>query len=166
MVRSFPDRRYRIPAAATSKWSEEKALAALGIQRVPFDDLEGNTKGYTKCGRKVAVSLIAALPVKTLFHEIGHVMLGHTEEGDLSDTERTPQDIREMEAEAVSLLCCESLGLPGAEYSRGYVQSWGQGQTFTERSAQRIFHAATGRTGSDKGGRVEPPSPEQPNRQR
>jgi hypothetical protein len=69
-------------------------------------------------------------------------MLGHTEEGDLSDTERTPQDIREMEAEAVSLLCCESLGLPGAEYSRGYVQSWGQGQTFTERSAQRIFHAA------------------------
>jgi hypothetical protein len=42
-----------------------------------------------------------------------------------------------MEAEAVSLLCCESLGLPGAEYSRGYIQSWGQGQTFTERSAQR-----------------------------
>lgn len=34
------------------------------------------------------------------------------------------------------------LGLPGAEYSRGYIQSWGQGQTFTERSAQRIFHAA------------------------
>ena len=61
---------------------------------------------------------------------------------DLSDSERTPRDIREMEAEAVSLLCCESLGLPGAEYSRGYIQSWGQGQTFTERSAQRIFHAA------------------------
>ena len=65
-----------------------------------------------------------------------------TDEGDLADTERTPRDIREMEAEAVSLLCCESLGLPGAEYSRGYIQSWGRGQTFTERSAQRIFHAA------------------------
>ena len=51
-------------------------------------------------------------------------------------------DIREMEAEAVSLLCCESLGLPGADCSRGYIQSWGQGQTFTERSAQRIFRAA------------------------
>ena len=47
-----------------------------------------------------------------------------------------------LEAEAVALLCCESLGLEGAEFSRGYIQSWGQGQTFTERSAQRIFHAA------------------------
>ena len=93
-------------------------------------------------GRKIAVSPIAALPIKTLFHEAGHVMLGHIDEGDLADTERTPRDIREMEAEAVSLLCCESLGLPGAEYSRGYIQSWGQGQTFTERSAQRIFRAA------------------------
>jgi hypothetical protein len=47
-----------------------------------------------------------------------------------------------MEAEGVSLLCCEALRLPGAEYSRGYIQSWGQGQAFTERSAQRIFRAA------------------------
>jgi antirestriction protein ArdC len=124
------------------EWNEERALAALDIQRVPFDDLDGNTQGYAKRCRKIAVSPIAALPVKTLFHEIGHVMLGHTDEGDLSDTERTPRDVREMEAEAVSLLCCESLGLPGGEYSRGYIQSWGQGQQFTERSAQRIFRAA------------------------
>jgi hypothetical protein len=124
------------------EWNEENALAALDIQRVPFEDLDGNTQGYAKRGREIAVSPIAALPVKTLFHEIGHVMLGHTDEGDLSDTERTPRDIREMEAEAVSLLCCESLGLPGAEHSRGCIQSWGQGQTFTERSAQRIFRAA------------------------
>ena len=80
--------------------------------------------------------------MKTLFHEIGHVMLGHIDEGDLSGTERTPRHIREMEAEAVSLLCCESFGLPGAEYSRGYIQSWGLGQTFSEHSAQRIFRAA------------------------
>ena len=124
------------------EWNEERALAALDIQHIPFEDLDGNTQGYAKRGRKIAVSLIAALPVKTLFHEVGHVTLGHTDEGDFSDTERTPRDIREMEAEAVSLLCCESLGLPGAEYSRGYIQSWGQGQTFSERSAQRVFHAA------------------------
>jgi len=127
---------------AIPEWNEERALAALDIRRVPFEDLDGNTQGYAKRGRKIVVSPIAALPVKTLFHEVGHVMLGHTDEGDLADTERTPRDIREMEAEAVSLLCCESLGLPGAEYSRGYIQSWGQGQTFSERSAQRIFHAA------------------------
>ena len=59
-----------------------------------------------------------------------------------AEKEEKQRDIREMEAESVSLLCCESLGLPGAEYSRGYIQSWGRGQTFTERSAQRIFRAA------------------------
>jgi antirestriction protein ArdC len=127
---------------AIPQWSEGTALAAPDIQRVPCEDLDGNTRGYAKRGRKIAVSPIAALPIKTLFHEVGHVMLGHTDEGDLSDTERTPRDVRETEAEAVSLLCCESLGLPGAEYRRGYIQSWGQGQRFTARSAQRTFHAA------------------------
>jgi len=127
---------------AIPEWNEEKALAALKIERVPFDDLDGNTQGYAKRGRKIAVSPIAALPRKTFFHEVGHVILGHTDEGDFADTERTPRNIREMEAEAVSLLCCESLGLPGAEYSRGYIKSWGKGQAFSERSAQRTFHAA------------------------
>jgi len=106
---------------------------------VPFEDLDGNTPGYAKRDRKIGISPIAALPIKTFFHEAGHVRLGHIDEGELADTERTPRDIREMKAEAVSLLCCESLGLPGAEYSRGYIQSWGQGQTFSERSAQRII---------------------------
>lgn len=128
--------------AAFPGWNEPKALETLNIQRIEFENLDGNAQGYAHRGRKIAVSPIAALPAKTLFHEVGHVILGHTDEGDLSDTERTPRDIREMEAEAVALLCCESLSLPGAEYSRGYIQSWGHGQAFTERSAQRIFRAA------------------------
>jgi hypothetical protein len=89
---------------AIPEWNEERARAALEIQRVPFEDLDGNTQGYAKRGRKIAVSPIAAFPVKTFFHEAGHVMLGHTDEGDLADTERTSRDIREMEAEAVSLI--------------------------------------------------------------
>jgi len=127
---------------AIPEWNEPTALAALKIERIPFEDLDGNTQGYAKRGRKIAVSPIAAQPFKTLFHELAHVALGHCDEGDLSDTETTPRNTREVEAEAVALLCCESLGLPGAEYSRGYIQSWGQGQTISERSAQRIFHAA------------------------
>jgi len=114
----------------------------LNIQREQFEGLDGNTQGYAKRGRKVAVSPIAAQPFKTLFHELAHVCLGHTGDGDFPDSEATPRDIREVEAEAVALLCCESLGLPGAEFSRGYIQSWGQGQAISERSAQRIFHAA------------------------
>jgi len=122
-------------------WNEQKALESLKIQRVEFEDLDGNIQGYAKRGGKIAVSPIAALPHKTLFHEIAHPLL-HCGEGDLSDTENTPHDVREVEAEAVALLCCESLRLPGAEFSRGYIQSWGKGQSISERSAQRIFHAA------------------------
>jgi hypothetical protein len=103
------------------EWNEERALAALDLQRTPFEDLDGNTQGYARRGRKIAVSPIAALPVKNLFHEVGRVVLGHTGEGDLVDTEWTPHDIREMEAEGVSSLCCESLSLPGTEFSRCYV---------------------------------------------
>jgi N-terminal domain of anti-restriction factor ArdC len=128
--------------AAIADWNEQKALEALNIQRTEFDSLDGNIQGYARRGRKITVSPIAALPAKTLFHEVAHVILGHTDERDLCDTERTPRGVREMEAEAVALLCCESLSLPGADYSRGYIQSWGQGEAFTERSAQRIFRAA------------------------
>jgi antirestriction factor ArdC-like protein len=38
------------------EWSEERALAALDIERVPFKDLDGNTQGYAKRGRNIAVS--------------------------------------------------------------------------------------------------------------
>jgi antirestriction protein ArdC len=128
--------------ASLPDWNEQTALQRLNAERVEFEDLDGNTQGYARRGGKIAISPLAAHPVKTLFHELGHELLGHCDEGDLSDTEITPRDIREMEAEAVALLCCESLGLPGAEFSRGYIQNWGHGQSFSERSAQPIFHAA------------------------
>ena len=60
----------------------------------------------------------------------------------MADTDQTPRSVAEVEAEAVALLCCESLGLPGAEFSRGYIQSYAKGEAISERSAQRIFHAA------------------------
>jgi antirestriction protein ArdC len=121
-------------------WDESRALATLAIERIGFDDLDGNTQGYATA-RQVAINSLAAMPLKTLFHELAHVMLGHTAEGNLNDgNERTPRSLREVEAECVALLCCESLGLPGAEFSRGYIQAWGS--EIPERSAQKIFHAA------------------------
>jgi antirestriction protein ArdC len=56
--------------------------------------------------------------------------------------EITPRDIREVEAEAVALICCQSLGLPGEEFSGGYLQHWLGKEKIEERSAQRIFKAA------------------------
>lgn len=124
-------------------WEEERALENLNISRIEFDHLDGNTQGYAR-ERTVAVSPIAFMPHRTLFHEVAHVVLQHTTElGQMDDSERTPVNVREVEAESVALICCESLGLAGADFSRGYIQSWLFGsQTIPERSAQRIFKAA------------------------
>jgi antirestriction protein ArdC len=125
-------------------WNSDKALSALDIQRVAFTDTDGNCQGYAK-KRSIAVSPIAQLPHKTLFHEMAHVILGHTSEADFSDTERTPKNLREVEAEAVALLCCEALDLDGAQFSRGYIQEWlkrGGDSAIPEKSAQKILKAA------------------------
>jgi len=122
-------------------WDEAIALAALDVQRVLFALPDGNCQGYAT-GRTIAVSPVAALPHKTTFHEIAHVVIGHTSEGLLTDSEHTPRTLREVEAEAVALICIESLGLPGAEFSRGYIQAHLCDSEIPERSAQRIFKAA------------------------
>ena len=65
------------------------------------------------------------------------------DEGMQSDVEITARNLREVEAESVALLCLLALGLSGAEYCRGYIQSWwGAGNPIPERSAQRILKAA------------------------
>lgn len=121
----------------------ETALSNLNIKRTPFDELNGNIQGFAR-ERSIAVSPLAALPHKTTFHEIAHIVLGHTASEKLVDDERTPAHIREAEAESVALICCESLGLEGAEYCRGYIQHWlKSANEIPNQSAARIFAAAT-----------------------
>lgn len=123
------------------EWDAATALAALQIAEVPFNHPDGNAQGFAR-GQCIAINPVAALPHKTRFHELAHVVLGHTAESVMSDCEQTPRDIREVEAESVAFILCQILGLPGAAESRGYVQSWLQGQEVTEKSAQRIYRAA------------------------
>jgi len=129
------------------EWNGERALVALNIEVIPFDSTDGNCQGFAR-KRQIAISPVAQLPHKSLFHEAAHVILGHTAEGDFSDGEQTPRNLREVEAEAVALLCCEALNLDGAEYCRGYIQNWlyrsvgFDTEAIPERSAQKIFRAA------------------------
>jgi len=128
------------------EWDAERAIKALSIERVPFDHTDGNVQGFAR-GRQLAINPLAQSPQKTFFHECAHILL-HTSEGDFADGETTPRSLCEVEAEAVALLCCESLGLEGADYARGYIQHWlsrGSGsnaEVIPEKSAQKIFRAA------------------------
>lgn len=124
----------------TPAWSADKALTALEVTQVAFDMPNGNCQGYAS-GHTIAINPVAALPHKTRFHELAHVVLGHTTER-MNDDERTPKDIREVEAECTAYILCALLDLPGLAESRGYVQSWLAGCEISERSAQRIYKAA------------------------
>ncbi len=130
------------PPAALPTWDRTQALSALHVTEVPFDTLDGNVMGFAR-DRSIAVSPLNPMPFKTTFHELAHVLLGHTAEGEQADGEITPRNLRECEAEAVALLCLAALDLPGIEHCRGYVQNWwGTGNPIPERSAQRILKAA------------------------
>jgi hypothetical protein len=130
-----------------AEWDAQRALASLNIELITFTHTDGNCQGYAK-KRQVAISPVAQLPHKTLLHEMAHVVLAHTTEADFTDTERTPKNLREVEAESVALLCCEALNLEGADYCRGYIQNWlspsvsHNGDAIPEKSAQKIFRAA------------------------
>jgi hypothetical protein len=136
-----------ITKAHLPEWDADLALQALNIDRIAFTETNGNVQGYAK-QRQIAINPVAQLPHKTLFHELAHVALGHTTEADFTDTEQTPKNLREVEAEGVALLCCEALNLEGANYCRGYIQNWlcpalgYKGDAIPEKSAQKIFHAA------------------------
>ena len=50
-----------------------------------------NMLGYAR-GRTIAVSPISPLPHKTRFHELAHVLLGHTTEGEQNDGAADPAE--------------------------------------------------------------------------
>lgn len=125
-----------IPPVNVPSWSEDLALAALGITRVRFAHNDGNVQGYATPDGNIAMNPVAALPHKTLFHEIAHLLLDHAKD------EKLPRSVREVEAEGVALLCCEALDLDGTAYARGYLQHWLQNDTLTEAMATRIIRTA------------------------
>jgi antirestriction protein ArdC len=121
----------------------DTALRTLNVTRTPFDELNGNIQGFAT-GHEIAVSPLAALPHKTTFHELAHIVLGHTTSEKLVDSAQTAVHIREVQAESVALICCETLGLEGAEFCRGYIQHWLKAEKeIPNHSAARIFAAAT-----------------------
>ena len=131
-----------LPEPGVPEWDAERALATLSIEEVEFTSTDGNVMGYAR-ERSIAINPLNPLPHKTRFHELAHVLLGHTAEGQQSDGEVTPRNLRECEAESIALLCCAALQLPGLAESRGYIQMWwGEGHAIPERSAQAVLRTA------------------------
>ena len=124
------------------EWDLDTALQRLAIRLVPFDALSGNLQGYSR-GRDIAINPIAVNPPKTRFHEIGHVVLGHTAPEALAEYQ-THRGVMEFQAEASAYLTMnelEQLDEATATRSRGYVQTWLRGERPPERAIRDVFVA-------------------------
>jgi antirestriction protein ArdC len=136
------------PEFNVPEFDVEKALEILEIEQVKYTKASGNCQGYAR-DRQVSVNPLAKHPEKTLFHEMAHVLLGHTREEERSDVESLTYADGEVEAEGVAFIVSEALGIGAGEESRGYIQHWMEGHTtitnggsVDERSAQVMFGVA------------------------
>lgn len=131
-----------LPPVTLPEWDFETALRKLDIQLVPYKSLSGNMQGYLR-GREIAINPIAVNPVKTRFHEIGHVVLGHTAPEALAEYQ-THRGIMEFQAEATAHLTMNELGQltdEMATHSRGYIQGWLEGERPPDRAIRQVFVA-------------------------
>ncbi|KMV13872.1 hypothetical protein ACT17_32965 [Mycolicibacterium conceptionense] len=124
------------------EWDWQSALSALDIEQVPFEMISGNTQGYSY-ERKVAISPVAVFPAKTGFHELAHVMLGHTTGAARDEGEPLCRGVREFQAESVAYLLAHETGLRAwaPEESRAYIQDWLGDEEVTDRHIRAVFTA-------------------------
>jgi hypothetical protein len=131
----------------TRPWSPRLAIKKMGVKVVEFDDENHGkwTKGYA-AGDKLAIRPNHANPLRTLFHELGHIALRHTYIPD--PLGRDMEDpIREVQAEATSYLCMTYAGAATAAlhatvkvYNRKHIAAAGRWPTKEERD--QSFEAA------------------------
>lgn len=127
----------------TTEWSTERALRNLDIEQVPFDHIDGNPQGYSY-ERKVAINPVAKWPAKTTCHEIGHIELGHTADGNHAEY-LAHRGRFEFQAEATALLVTKEVGLSTEQQdaeSRGYLQGWMQGERPSAHHIRQVFKCA------------------------
>jgi hypothetical protein len=61
-----------MPQLSIPEYDPERALAALHIERIEFEIMNGNCQGYAR-KRRISINPVAQLPHKTFFHETAHL---------------------------------------------------------------------------------------------
>jgi IrrE N-terminal-like domain len=141
-----------IPPRPTPGWVLTTALGKLGVHERPFDQPNGNLQGYS-IGTEFAINPVAINRAKTVFHELGHIVLGHT----LPTRHQqyaTHRGLMEFQAEAVAYLAMNELGQLDdhtADISRGCIQHWLQDEKPPERAIQHVFRATDAILGAGRG---------------
>lgn len=110
----------------------------LEVERVEFNHTDGNCQGYAS-SNKYAINPVAANPMKTMFHELAHILLGHTDQ-QMDDSATLARNIKEFQAESVALICAACIGQTDElKYSLGYLQNWGIPEDLDKKMIEKLF---------------------------
>jgi hypothetical protein len=115
----------------------------LGIREAYFNSPDGNLQGYSR-GLEFAVNPMAVNPSKTTFHELGHIVLGHTLPHHYEEYQ-THRGVMEFQAEATAYLLMNELELMDDEtaaHSRGYIRHWLGEEHPPDQAIRQVFTAA------------------------
>ncbi len=131
----------------TNLWNADKARQALGIEQVPYEELVANSQGYS-FKDKLAINPLAEYPLKTMAHELAHIILGHTKEASTiqADGADLPRNLQEFQAEAVAFILMNEAGaVDGNDWnrssSRAYIQGWLSGDKPNDKDIRPVFKA-------------------------
>lgn len=129
-----------LPPFEAPGWDLDQALDHLDITQVPYTSISGNAQGYSY-ERNFAINPVAVYPVKTTFHELSHIVSGHTTPDQHAEYV-THRGIKEFEAEGAAHLIMNELGEVDEEQaavSRGYLQGWLREERPPETSIKTVF---------------------------
>src|SRR5215469_16793507 len=132
-----------LPPQPTPGWDLATALDTLGIRAVSFENTNGNLQGWSH-GTEFAIKPIAINRLKTTYHEIGHIVLGHTLPHHYEDYQ-AHRGILEFQAEAVSYLVMNELEVMDdetASHSRGSIRHWLSDEQPPDQAIRQVFTAA------------------------
>lgn len=110
-----------LPPIELEAWDKTLAFETLGIEQVEFESTSGNTQGYST-DKQLAINPMAKHPVKTLMHELAHIVAGHT-----TSKEMLHAGVAEFQADCTAYIIMHELELTdqfNASESRAYIQNW------------------------------------------
>jgi antirestriction protein ArdC len=103
-----------------------------------YSDEIGPAKGLSHGGKITLLSgMQPAEEFSTLVHEVGHEMLHRGERRTL-----TTKSIRETEAEAVSFVVCQAIGLENGSSAADYIQLWNGDANLLRESLEAVQQIA------------------------
>ena len=105
------------------------SLESIADVPVRFDEIEGDAKGYyDKQFNEIVIqnNMSESQTIKTLTHELAHSLLHNPEREENLKAKgiKLSRSDKELEAESVAFIVCDTLGIDTSDYSYPYIGTW------------------------------------------